>query len=268
MRELRYDNNNPQLGVKYMRSLGIRYYMAFTPEAVSKAATEPDLKEVATTGPWHIYEIADTILVEPLNVQPVVVNQRDGDQRERWLEVGMSWFQHGDEWAALPVADGPAGWQHIDAVVDTSRQVGQPGESGRQVDIVKPGGTITATSLPVVKVSNIDQKDESISFDVDRTGVPVLVKVSYFPNWEVKGASAVYRAAPNMMVVVPTSTHVTLSYEPSGLDNFSYVLTFAGICMVVWFARRRFRYGTAMPERRSVVIDDEELGLASAGDDN
>ena len=268
VRELRYDNNNPQLGVKYMRSLGIRYYMAFTPEAVSKAATEPDLKEVATTGPWHIYEIADTILVEPLNVQPVVVNQRDGDQRERWLEVGMSWFQHGDEWAALPVADGPAGWQHIDAVVDTSRQVGQPGESGRQVDIVKPGGTITATSLPVVKVSNIDQKDESISFDVDRTGVPVLVKVSYFPNWQVKGASAVYRAAPNMMVVVPTSTHVTLSYEASGLDNFSYVLTFAGICMVVWFARRRFRYGTAMPERRSVVIDDEELGLASAGDDN
>jgi hypothetical protein len=59
-----------------------------------------------------------------------------------------------------------------------------------------------------------------------------------------------------------------LSYEPSGLDNFSYVLTFAGICMVVWFTRRRFRYGTAMPDRRSVVLDDEALGLASAGDDN
>ena len=268
VRELRYDNNNPQLGVRYMKSLGIRYYMAFTPEAVSKAATEPELREVATTGPWHVYEIADTRLVEPLEVQPVVVNQRAGDQRERWLEVGMSWFQHGDEWPALPVADGPSSWQHIDAVVDTSRQVGNPGESGRQVDIVKPSGTITKTTLPTVNVSNIEQKEESISFDVDKTGVPVLVKVSYFPNWRVKGANGVHRAAPNMMVVVPTSTHVTLSYEPSTLDNLSYVLTFVGVCMVIWFARRRFRYGTAMPARRSVVLDDEELGLASTGDGN
>jgi hypothetical protein len=268
VRELRYDNNNPQLGVRYMRSLGIRYYMAFTPEAVSKAATEPDLREVAVTGPWHIYEIEDTALVEPLSVRPVVVNERPGDQRERWLEVGMSWFQHGDEWSALPVANGPSDWQEIDVVVDTSRQVGRPGESGRQVDIVKPGSAITAAPLPVVNVTNVVQDDESISFDVDRTGVPVLVKVSYFPNWKVKGAPSVHRAAPNMMVVVPTSTHVTLSYEPSGLDNFSYVLTFAGICMVVWFTRRRFRYGTAMPDRRSVVLDDEALGLASAGDDN
>ena len=99
-------------------------------------------------------------------------------------------------------------------------------------------------------------------------GVPVLVKVSYFPNWRVKGAAGIHRAAPNMMVVVPTSIHVALSYEPSGLDSFSYVLTFAGICFVVFFSRRRFRYGTAMPERRSVLIDDEELGLASSGDDN
>ena len=24
------------------------------------------------------------------------------------LEVGMSWFQHPEDWTALPVADGPA----------------------------------------------------------------------------------------------------------------------------------------------------------------
>ena len=195
VRELRYDNNNPRLGVKYMRSLGIRYYMAFTPEAVSKAATEPELREVTTTGPWHVYEIADTSLVEPLNVRPVVVNRRSGDQRERWLEVGMSWFQHGDEWPALPVADGPADWQHVDAVVDESRQVGKPGEPGRQVDIVKPGQDVATEQLPAVKISNVVVKEESISFDVDRTNVPVLVKVSYFPNWRSRGASAPLRAS-------------------------------------------------------------------------
>ena len=153
-------------------------------------------------------------------------------------------------------------------MVDTARQVGRPGESGRQVDIVKPGRSIPTVELDKVNVSNIVQREESISFDVDRVGVPVLVKVSYFPNWRVKGAPAVHRAAPNMMIVVPTSTHVTLSYEPSTLDSLSYVLTLVGIVMVAWFARRRFWYGTAVPPRRSVVLDDGEPGLASTDDDN
>ena len=36
--------------------------------------------------------------------------------------------------------------------------------------------------------------------------MPVVVKTSYFPNWEVQGAEGPYRLAPNLMVVVPTST--------------------------------------------------------------
>ena len=268
VRELRYDNNDPVLGARYMRELGIRYYMAFTPEAVEKAAKVKDLAQVATSGPWHVYEIKDTAIVQPLTVQPVVVNGRAGDQRERWLEVGMSWFQHPDEWAALPVSDGPAEWQRISAVVDTARTVGAPGESGRQVDIVKPGQSIVKKSLDPVTVSNVKVSQESVSFSVDKPGVPVLVKVSYFPNWRVKGASQAYRAAPNMMVVVPSGTDVTLSYAPSGLDRASYLLTFAGIVLVVWFSRRRFRYGSAMPPRRSVILDDAEQGLASPVNDD
>ena len=46
--------------------------------------------------------------------------------------------------------------------------------------------------------------DQSISFEVDQVGVPVLVRVSYFPTWKVEGADGPYRVAPNFMVVVPT----------------------------------------------------------------
>ena len=38
------------------------------------------------------------------------------------------------------------------------------------------------TPLPPVQVSNIHEGTESISFNVDQTGVPVLVKTSYFPE--------------------------------------------------------------------------------------
>jgi uncharacterized membrane protein len=144
--------------------------------------------------------------------------------------------------------------------------VGNPGDPGRQVDIVLPAGEVQTRSLPPVKVSNVEVGEESVRFDVDRTGVPVLVKVSYFPNWRVKGAAAIHRAAPNMMVVVPEETTVEMSYEPSSLDRSGYLLTFAGIALVVLFARRRFRYGTAVPPRRSVVGEDADAPVASGTD--
>jgi len=271
VRELRYDNNDAAKGVAYMRMMGIRYYMGYTPEAIAKADEQPDLTKVGTSGPWHLYEIADTSIVEPLAIQPVVVNERPGDKRERWLEIGTSYFQHMNEWAALPVDHGPDEWQRIDVAGDETRSVGVEGEPGREVDIVKAveGSEIKTVSLDPVVVSDVKVEQESVSFAVDRVGVPVLVKVSYFPNWQVKGATHVYRAAPNMMVVVPTEKNVTLSYEPSQLDRSSYAVTLVGIIMAVFLFRRRFRYGVAMPARKDAEIgpeSNEELSADSLTD--
>ena len=260
VRELRYDNNDAVKGVAYMRSLGIRYYMAYTPEAIQKADAEAELVKVGVSGPWHLYELPTTTLVEPLATQPVVVNQRSGDRRERWLEIGTSYFQHADEWNALPVADGPESWQRVDVQPDIDRKIGEEGEPGRQVDIVVPQQTVTETAVEPTKVSNIKIGTESVTFSVDKVGTPVLIKVSYFPNWQVSGAKAVYRAAPNMMVVVPTEKTIRLSYEPSKLDRSAYLLTFLGIGLVVLLFRRRLRYGTAMPASISEGSSVDEVG--------
>ena len=203
---------------------------------------------VATSGPWHIYEYVDAAIVEPLDVQPVVVNGRDGDQRECFLEVGTSWFQHGDEWAAMPAVDGPDTWQRIDVAIDASRQepqgqgtdeCGDPQSStSRRVNIVTPAQEIDVVELPEVEVSNVDVGEQSVEFDVSEPGVPVLVRVSYFPNWTADGAEGPYRIGPNQMVVVPTDTHVRLAYERSNTDMFFYGLTVLGIVLAL-FARFR-----------------------------
>ncbi|MFM7897457.1 MAG: hypothetical protein ACKO97_00630, partial [Actinomycetota bacterium] len=101
VRELRYDDNKAALGVRYLQELGVRYYMGFTPEAVREASAQPELTEIARTGPWVIYQVAGSDLVVPLTVEPVVVCCRSdeetnlshvGDAKERWLEIGTSWF--------------------------------------------------------------------------------------------------------------------------------------------------------------------------------
>ena len=240
VRELRYDNNDAAKGVAYMRALGVKYFMGFTPEAVTAASAQPGLIKVAQSGPWVIFRVTESDLVVPIAVQPVVVSMASGDPRERWLEIGTSWFQHPDEWAALPADAGPQEWQHIDAKIDLTRREGEPGASGRRVDIVTPSQAIEPVALPPVVVSNVEMGQSDVSFSVDKIGVPVLVRVSYFPNWKVDGATGPFRVAPNMMVVIPTSNTVKLHYGSTSLDYMAYLLTFIGIGLLVR-RRRRLR---------------------------
>ena len=238
VRELRYDNNDAALGVRYMQELGVKYFMGFTPEAIAQASQQEGLSEVARSGPWVVYRVANSDVVTPLAVQPVVANISSSNPRERWLEVGTSWFQNPEVWTT-PIADnGPSEWQRVDVVVDESQREGEPNSNNRRVDVVKPAVALTPVPLDPVVVSNVDIGEESVKFSVDKIGVPVLVRVSYFPNWKVDGAKGPYRVAPNMMVVIPTSTNVSMHFGWNLRDYVAYLLSFAGIAWIVVTRRR------------------------------
>ncbi len=267
VRQLRYDNNDAAKGVPYLQSLGVKYVMVFTEAARKQADAQPGLTLVRSVGPWNVYTVAGSDVVEPLAMQPVVVNRRDGDQRERNLELGMSWFQHRDEWVAMPADDGPAAWQRIDVLPDLARR------QDDRVDIVLPAQPITAVPLEPVVVSDVELGEQDLRFRVDRVGVPVLVKVSYFPNWDVSGAEGPYRIGPNMMVVVPTSNEVHLMFGRSGVDVLAYLLTLAGLLLLVfWRWRGDVQHLTASPIEPRVVDDTglDDTGLdefAAAADE-
>ncbi len=273
VRELRYDDNDTAIGVPYMQDLGVKYLMVFTSSAKSQAdalttGADPQLAKVATSGPWNVYTVANSDLVQGLTAQPVIVNSRDGDQRERNLELGTSWFQHTSEWAAMPANGGPSAWQRIDVHDDLTRDDGKkPGSPGRKVNIVVPTQPIQPVVEQKITVSNVHLGDQDLSFDVDQIGVPTLVKMSYFPNWQVSGANGPWRIGPNMMVVVPTSTHVRLHYERTTSDYVAYLLTLIGIALLVFFRiRGNVRHRGMSPfDRPPRVGDGSELALAGGG---
>ena len=76
VRQLRYDNNDASIGVPYLQTLGIRYVMVFTQAAKDQADRQPELTLVRESGPWRVYRVAGSDLVEPLAIQPVVVDGR------------------------------------------------------------------------------------------------------------------------------------------------------------------------------------------------
>jgi hypothetical protein len=243
------------LGVKHLQLLGVRYYMAASPQTEQAAAQDPTLRLVATSGPWKatyggehlattwkVYLVAHSSLVQPLNDRPAVL-RRVGPGQTTWLgKIGagasmtegpsLRWYLHPSRWAVELTAGGPAGWPRVDAA-----------------------SALHAPREPVAPtaVSGVRQRADSVSFHVSRTGTPVLVKVSYFPNWHATGAQGPWRATPNLMVVVPTSHTVTLTYGRGAPTDAGDLATVVGLValaglFVAWLVGRRRGASRRAPE--------------------
>ena len=135
------------------------------------------------------------------------------------------------------------------------------------------GRTLRPFRSEPVEVTDIEAGDDRISFDVDEIGQPVLVRASYFPNWETSGAEGPYRVAPNLMVVVPTENHVELHYGWTPVDLLAWLLTFLGIGGVILLARRPPVVVPVPPEPVATSVygpdpPDAALGLEGEEDED
>jgi hypothetical protein len=209
-------------GVEQLRRLGVRYYIAASSAAQQQAAATAGLTQIASTVPskgnrWQVYEISDVDVIEPLLYTPVVVPKANGG-RSSWEGVATAWFDDLDSQEVVVSADGPDSWPRRSELraAASVREAADPAE-----------------------VSRVRVTHERVSFHVDRVGVPVLVRVSYFPNWRASGADGPWRATPNWMVVLPTANDVTLHYSARSTSKLlGLLLTLGGLVYLVFLARQ------------------------------
>ena len=143
------------------------------------------------------------------------------------------------------LASGPRDWPRVAARPQPAKHT-KDGlvVLGSTVDVAAPRHPVTPA-----RVSNVRLDDDRVSFDVDRPGAPVLVRVSYFPNWRATGARGPWRATPNFMVVVPTARHVSLHYGRTPVDTAGTGLSLLGAAAVVVLAwADRARAGAPDPD--------------------
>ncbi len=221
---------NVALGVQHLQLLGVRYLLASSPAVQAQAGADPALSLIGSTGPWSslyegrivtttwkLYLVHGAAEVSPLTRQPEVLTGV-GQSQTQWLPPALRWYDNPGAWSTELVAAGPRSWAR------TSTHATAPG-----------------APEPPVHVTAIHDQGSRLSFHVDRVGVPVLVKVSYFPDWHVTGAKGPWRAMPNLMVVVPTSHQVTLTYGSSGPGDLGLAMTVVGglgLVAVAWRGRR------------------------------
>ena len=198
-------------GVSHLQMLGVKYLMLSSPDVIKQADSMGQLTKIGTVGPyagqgsgvtsttWSIYFIHSSALVTGLTHLPVVV-PGIAKTVDSWKNANVAWFENPNRWSVPLAASGPSSWP-----VGTSE-------------------TTTSPAVGPVVVSKIATTTSTVSFHVDKVGVPVVVRVSYYPRWHVAGATGPYRISPDLMVVVPTAHDVTLTY---GAD--ATVLTGLGV---------------------------------------
>jgi len=225
---LNYGPLDVALGVRHLQLLGVKYYMAFSPSVIAQASADPQLQLIAKTkvypapgAQWRIYLIKHSPMVTPLQHLPNVV--AEVSSQSSWLLANQTWWLNPRLQAVFGAMSGPANWPRATSI------------------------TAMTTSAPLAKVNVSEVKVglQTLSFHVSRVGVPMLVKISYYPRWHVTGADGPYRVSPNLMVVIPTSRDVSLSYTSTpalSVGNIvSDVTVIAGLIVAALALRRRRR---------------------------
>jgi hypothetical protein len=212
---LRYHRLDFSRAVPHLLMYNVAYYVSFTDEA-TRAAEDHGLELLAESPPFTVFALPESSLVDVAGHEPSVwVGEGP------FMEAALDWYDDVfgmDRWL---VADGPEAWVRID---DLSRRSIAPA-------IASQG-----------EVTNVVLESHRISFDTTAVGVPHMVKVSYFPNWKATGADGPYRAAPSLMIVVPTDEHVVLTFGDTWAELLGRALTIGSIGTVAaMWAWRRWR---------------------------
>ncbi len=236
---LTYHTGEMDRGIKHLELFGVTYYVSFTPEATERADGFSELTKLVTTGPFTIYRLPETQLVEAATMLPSVydvpehsvldsltgsdtVTGADGQMLPSFFDMALDWYEDVDNLDRWVVADGPAEWPRIESIDE-------------RPDV--------ALGTPADAVSDIVLENDRISFTTSAVGIPHLVKVSYFPNWVAEGADGPWRAAPSLMVVVPTDEDVTIEFQDTWAETGGKVGTLIGLVglvgVAIWGVRRR-----------------------------
>jgi len=230
---LPYGSLDVALGVRHLQQLGVRYFIAYSSSVIAQANADHQLQYLTSTknwpapgAQWRIYRVLNSQVVTPVAHLPFVVSKIAS--RQAWLAANVTWWLSGNP-SQLIASSGPSSWPHVASYVEVPESAG-----------VTPGGPMT----PNVVVSRVHQSTQSISFHVNQTGWPVLVKISYFPQWNVSGATGPYRVSPNEMVVIPTSKNVSVVYGQTSATRLGSTVTWITVAAglgALWTARRKRR---------------------------
>ncbi|MCB2191212.1 MAG: tetratricopeptide repeat protein [Deltaproteobacteria bacterium] len=185
-----------------LRLFNVSQLVTVTKPVKQAAVAHPGYKLQKQIGPYSVFEVQGaSAYVVPLRYKPVLVTGKE------WKYTAFDWFR-GDDLSVPLVFAGK------DKAGDLSRFAA--------VSPTLPK-TLPQVALPPAKVTSQVGWQE-IKITTDRL-VPLLIKVSYHPNWKVEGAAQVFLVSPSFMLVFPQSHELRLSFGRTWPNYLGLVLS-------------------------------------------
>lgn len=209
-------NFNISNGIKHLKMFNVKHMIARSNEAKNALKSNKDVGLVKTIEPYEIYEIKNISgrYVELLDYEPILVETKN------WKKLSYEWFKKNNDVYLV----------FVDKITNEDREL---------FKIIKSKYEISLDDLKKIKIQkNCFIKEtvsnEEIRIETDCIGKPLIIKVSYYPNWKIEGAKKIYLISPSLMLIFPERDHIRLFYNETILDQLSFILTIIGIITFIY----------------------------------
>jgi len=191
----------------HLQLFNVNYIVATSEKLKNALKRNPNYTFLKSFGEVDVYKVNNSgKYVEVAKYEPVFLKTKD------WKATSLEWFKNKE------LLDVP--------LVFSGDEKGFKIVTDDLTKIVK---------IPLEANCSVEElvKNEEIYIKTSCIGKPLLIKVSYFPNWKVEGAEYIYLASPAFMLVFPKSENVRIYYGEDLSDVAGKSLSGVGVLIVL-----------------------------------
>ena len=229
LRQYDYTSLNLEKAIRHFSLFNIRHFITISDRVKRQAREIPSLESAAKFDDVEIFRVKpfENKYVEPLKYKPVVTDI------DNWRYKSHKWFR---------------GFSS-----DKPHLLFAEKDQKKDASIADLAFASSPENLPAVRLSgkapNVTSTlyNDSIDINTDNPDWPLLVKVSYHPNWRAEGAIGPYLVSPSLMVIFPTQGKVRMYFSRSAAEWLGLAATLVTILICVvrieatsWLLRREW----------------------------
>jgi len=208
--------NYPRFDLKkaarHLKLFNVSHFITITEPTQNAVFKEKAFELEKEISPYKIFRLKENEgkYVIPLKYRPIIVESKD------WKRLFFNWFRLSKNNVFLICAGKNKVPDGYDPVLSSTLDV----------------SNLSAIPLNGEVIVEEEVRSQEIIIETSKLGHPLLVKVSYHPNWRVKGAKRVYLTSPGFMIIFPDSHKVRLHYGFGLFNYLGWIASLLGLLIV------------------------------------
>ena len=218
---LSYINGDFDRGVRYMKELGVDYFISYTNSITEKAISSNELENLFQSAPFTVFKL-NSNKIEVVDSELVRFNQPDLINR-----ISNSIFKR----------------EKIDSFFVLSMKEFKLDNKSRIIEGISSEEIQNLSQAHHIEdqIDNIKISNSRITFQTEHPDKLHIVKVSYFPNWKIENGLGPYRISPSFMAVIPFTNEVEIIFKNTLIENVLMVFSIFSILFFLYLYIFRIR---------------------------